>query len=233
MSVTLFADISLIWMLDESFMNAWSKTVTLNILDAGGTLGLWADRIRTGFEPAIRAVSRHLELNNIDVVAYGSDSVIPELGMNAYTEHAHLVRFWLDPTHPKLAQSFDVSFPALLAHELHHLVRERGPGYGRTLRDSLVSEGLACQFEKEVSGQLPVYGAEVASDEVAQQLARIAPFINGPFSPAWMFGSHEQGIDRSFGYKLGSTLVGQWLRKQGKTAAQAVHFTTQQIAGGW
>lgn len=210
-----------------------NKPVTLHLLDAGRTLSVWSDRICAGFEPAIRAVSKHLELNNIDVVAYSSESVIPELGMNAYTEHAHLVRFWLDPSHPKLAQSFEVSFPALLAHELHHLVRERGPGYGRTLRDSLVSEGLACQFEKEVTGQLPVYGEEVAVNEVAERLARIAPFLDGPFSPAWMFGSHEKDIDRSFGYKLGSTLVAQWLRKQEKTAAQAVHVTTQQIAGGW
>lgn len=207
--------------------------VMLHVMEAGRALGVWSERIRTGFEPAIRAISAHLELNDIDVIAYAAESVIPELGMNAYTEHAHLVRLWVDPSHPKLTQSFEASFSALLAHELHHLVRERGPGYGRTLRDSLVSEGLACQFEKEVTGQLPIYGTEFAQDEVAEQLSRIAPFLDGPYSPAWMFGSHEQGIERSFGYRLGSTLVAQWLRSQEKTAAQAVHLTAQQIAEGW
>jgi uncharacterized protein YjaZ len=215
-------------------MNALTtEAVTLHVMDAGRALGSWCDRIRAEFEPAIHAISRHLEVRHVDVIAYASESVIPELGMNAYTEHAHLIRFWLDPSHPNLAQSFEVSFPALLAHELHHLVRERGPGYGRTLRDSLISEGLACQFEKEVTGKIPIYGAEIATGEVAERLARIAPFLDGPYSPGWMFGSHDQGIERSFGYQLGSSLVAQWLKRQGKTAAQAVHITTQEIAHGW
>lgn len=215
-------------------MNALAgEAVTLYVMDAGRALGSWGDRIRAGFEPAIHAVTRYLPVKHVDVVAYASQSVIHELGMNAFTEHAHLVRFWLDPSHPMLAQSFETGFPALLAHELHHLARERGPGYGRTLRDSLVSEGLACQFEKDVTGKLPVYGTEITTEEVASRLARIAPFLDGPYVPSWMFGSHEQGIERSFGYRLGSTLVAQWLQRQGKTSAQAVHITTQEIAHGW
>lgn len=210
-----------------------SGSLALHIVDVGGRLGDYAEKVRRAFAPAIAAVSRHLPLSEIDIAVYASDSVIPEVGMNAFAEHGNLIRLWLDPKHPALTNHFDLSFTALLAHELHHVIRERGPGYGRSLRDSLVSEGLACQFEREVVGHLPPYGTEVPADEVTARLARIAPQLGGPFSPAWMFGSHELGIERSFGYRLGSTLVGQWLRSQAMTAAEAVHVDTSVMAEHW
>lgn len=208
-------------------------SLALHIMDVGGRLDDFAEEMRRAFAPAVAAVSQHLALDEIDIAVYASDSVIPEIGMNAFAEHGNLIRFWLDPKHPALQKNFDITFTALLAHELHHVIRERGPGYGRTLRDSLVSEGLACQFEREVVGQLPPYGMEVLADEVTARFARIAPQLDGPFSPAWMFGSHEQGIERSFGYRLGSTLVSQWLRAHTITAAEAVHIETSVIAEHW
>lgn len=214
-----------------SFQSAGS--IVLHTLNAGASLGSWKERIEAAFGPAIRDISRYLTVGEVDVVAYASTSVIPELGLGAYTEQAHLVRIWLDPGHPNLAECFNASFAGLLAHELHHLVRMRGPGYGETLREALVSEGLACQFEREVTGRLPIYGTELTPEVSEAWLTRIAPFLDGPFSANWMFGSAEEGIERSFGYRLGSSLVRDWLQKCGTTASQAAHTPCSSIARAW
>lgn len=101
------------------------QTVELHILDAGKVLGDWSFRIRAAFGGIITSVSSHLFIQDIDVVAYASKFVIPEIGMNAYTENGNLIRFWLDPSHVALGRSFERSFPALMAHEMHHAIRAR------------------------------------------------------------------------------------------------------------
>lgn len=55
-----------------------------------------------------------------------------------------------------------------LVHEIHHAMRWRGPGCGSTLRERLVSEGLAQTFEAECTGVVPLY----AEGEVSTSTSR-------------------------------------------------------------
>ncbi|WP_406721174.1 DUF2268 domain-containing putative Zn-dependent protease [Thioclava litoralis] len=43
----------------------------------------------------------------------------------------------------------------VLLHEYHHVLRGDGPGYGRSLEEALVSEGLAQLFVHQVLDVLP------------------------------------------------------------------------------
>src|SRR5690625_1970846 len=100
---------------------------------------------------ALERIERHLPLGHIDVVVERNPfAVIPELGVGGFSPSGHLVHVSLDPAHARFGEALEQHLPRTLAHELHHCARWRGPGYGRTLGEALVSEGLADHFDLEV-----------------------------------------------------------------------------------
>jgi hypothetical protein len=62
----------------------------------------------------------------------------------------------LDPDNPNFERSLgDGDLRRTIAHEVHHCMRMAGPGYGWTLGEALVSEGLAGQFVHRLFGSPP------------------------------------------------------------------------------
>lgn len=108
----------------------------------------------------------------------------------------------------------------MLGHELHHCVRWAGPGYGPTLAEAVVSEGLACCFEVQFrGGEQPFYARPLA----AQDRARVrAAFLEQRDRPgydhqAWFYGSGEW--PRHAGYALGREIVERHLLRHGGSPA--------------
>ena len=59
------------------------------------------------------------------------------------------IRIDIDPNYKKgVSQAIRASLPKMLAHELHHARRGTSVGYGDTLGEALVAEGLAQSFEE-------------------------------------------------------------------------------------
>ncbi|PKQ03227.1 MAG: hypothetical protein CVT72_15350, partial [Alphaproteobacteria bacterium HGW-Alphaproteobacteria-11] len=56
---------------------------------------------------------------------------------------------------------------AILAHELHHVARIRGPGYAAEFGEALVSEGMAQVFEEELGFSTPFYAITLSPEELA------------------------------------------------------------------
>ena len=130
-------------------------TIRLHLLSGGGALDSWKSRIEGGFDQAIRNVSPLPPISDVDVIVYASPRVIPEIGLNGYSDTPYLMRLWFDPSHSLIRETFEKAFVSTFAHELHHCARARGPGYGSTLAEALVTEGLACHFEAEVNVGFP------------------------------------------------------------------------------
>jgi predicted Zn-dependent protease DUF2268 len=84
---------------------------------------------------------------------------IPEIGVGGSTSPQDgNVYVSIDDTPPGgLPAALRTWVPATLAHELHHSSRVRtGPGYGSTLGEALVTEGLADFFAAEVFPRTPL-----------------------------------------------------------------------------
>src|SRR5712692_4469605 len=62
---------------------------------------------------------------------------IPGYGVGGYTPHANAVSIFLDPMFADWEQVLSNHLPQTLVHELHHCMRWRGPGYGRTLFEAM------------------------------------------------------------------------------------------------
>lgn len=122
---------------------------------------------------------------------------------------------------PKFTEKHDICTQGVIAHELHHVARMRGPGIGETLLHLLVAEGLAMSFAEDYFGhtgvrthpqlkgiteqKIQLYW-EIVKDEVFADKQKIY-YQNwtGPFVPG-------KGLPSSIGYLLGYYFVRSYLR---------------------
>lgn len=195
------------------------------------------DAILAELEQARARSTRLLPLDRIDVVVGPGHLVIPEYGLAAFTQSKGRIGISVDPSSPHLESAQrGVRLFGLLAHELHHTARERGPRYGVTLGEALVSEGLAQCFEEEVGAPTPFYAVYVAAevlrrlDQRAREQASAADYDYN----AWFFGRRgDPDWPRYAGYSLGYALVKAWLSRAGSTAAASATIPAAAILEPW
>ena len=143
----------------------------------------------------------------------------------------------LQSEHEETAQAIgDVVVQRVLAHELHHVVRGRGPGFGRSLGETMVSEGLAQCFEEEVGAPTPFYAVFLDSPALAKASAKArdtASSLHHDYN-AWFFGRPgDPEWPRYAGYSLGYAIVKAWLDENDATAAESATVPANDIIGPW
>ncbi|HXC41714.1 MAG TPA: DUF2268 domain-containing putative Zn-dependent protease [Burkholderiales bacterium] len=197
--------------------------ISLHILDARGNFRAYRERLTAAFSDGVAAVTALVPISQVDVVVHAARFVHPETGMRGYAPSDDVVYITLDPANGNLGEQLEVEFVATLGHELHTCARSRGPGYGSTLAETLVSEGLACQFEKELrGGRAPFYARSLdgATRSIMHARAR-SEYASTSFDfRAWFFGSDEKQIPRNTGFDLGFDLVDGYLRATGVPASK-------------
>lgn len=181
--------------------------------------------VHSAIEAALPAVLAALPLDRLDIVAWASDRVIPELGVTGYAMNRGLLTLQVDPANPAArAAAMPARIGAILAHEMHHVARDRGPRYGRSLGEALVSEGLAQAFEAELGYPVPFYATALLPPVLAAFADRARPLAGkvGYDHAAWFYGrSDDPAFPRHGGYSLGYAIVRAWLNRSGTTAAAA------------
>ncbi|WP_166461797.1 DUF2268 domain-containing putative Zn-dependent protease [Paracoccus alkanivorans] len=161
--------------------------------------------IRQAVREAVRQASVHADLPDFDIVVKADPAgCIPGLSVGGSAPAPGLIEISLDPGR--------FAAPALvriLVHELHHLIRWDGPGYGKSLGEALVSEGLAGHFVLQVLGGKP---DRWDATTPAQGSARAAmnKWSRRDYDHArWFFGSGD--LRRWTGYGLGHRLIAEHL----------------------
>lgn len=166
-----------------------------------------------------------LEGVTITVVVDGARA-IGGYGVGGRTFDAGRIEMYLDPAFPGIAQLLPERLPPLVAHELHHAKRFRGPGYGRTLLEAMVSEGLADHFSIELMGApVPPWSDAFPRDETERYLEVALPeFDSASYShERWFFGPSAP-LPRWTGYTLGYRLVEAYrVGRPGESAAALVN----------
>ncbi len=195
--------------------------------DSGGALGSLQPAIRTLLEQTLTTTRRALPVSGVTItVTPDAAGAISGWGVGGFTPNASTVQVSIDPAFPNLAGLLPDRLPPLAAHELHHAVRWRGPGYGRTLLEALVSEGLADHFAIELLASPPPPWVEaLPMDQTSRYLALARPeFDSAAYNHGrWFFGE-DPGLPRWTGYTLGYRLVETYqARHAGATAAQLVN----------
>lgn len=186
-----------------------------------------AAAVRDGFDEAVSLAAPLLALSNVDVFAIDSpDQAIPGWGCGGYTYSAHTIVVGLDPYDAGLTAD---RVRATVVHELHHVARERGPGCGTSLRERIVSEGLAMLFEEQVLGHASEFAhVDIADHDIARAVEHLDqdPADDG----LWFFNTGSMPL--WFGYTLGYRWARNHAHRTGRSASELAHTLATTITHG-
>jgi uncharacterized protein YjaZ len=143
------------------------------------------------------------------IVRSAPANVIPEIGVGGFNPNEDEVIISFDPDFPDLTTTIKDELPVQIAHEIHHARRRRSVGYGTTLLQAAVSEGLADCFAEEVTGRGPsLWSTALTEEQLNTWLANAKVTWNqtGYDHNSWFLGTSND-IPRWTGYAMGYKLV--------------------------
>lgn len=199
------------------------KNWRLHWLEADGSLSDWKADIAAEIKVAESAVQSVLKTPPIDVlVAYRHEGpIIPELGLCGFSFSPSLFLLACNPENPNFDSSVvDGAIRRQVVHEVHHCLRKAGPGYGGTLGEAIISEGLAGRFVEHVLGTPPeLWEKAVGPNDLMTHLPDGDVLWSTDYDHSdWFFGTRSR--PRWLGYSMGYEFVGRWLRQCGRISAK-------------
>lgn len=198
---------------------------TLHLVNARRQLAACADLIRQSAAEAERRVAAAAPPLALDIVVSLARDMPEALFVTGHCYEPGVIglRIGLTQIHPEDALHTDLL--KVLFHEYHHALRWEGPGYGTTLGEALVSEGLAQRFLHEMMDCPPEPFENAVSREVTDAYRRhaLAGFDDADYDhDAWFFGAGP--LPNWLGYTLGKRMVDSFLaQRPGETALGLVH----------
>lgn len=203
--------------------------INLHLLLATGCLKAFVKDIKREFLAAQKKIIEKIPVRDIDIVIYDNpEGTIPELGIGGYSPNGHLVFISLNPRLANFQKIIKTQLARMIAHEFYHCLRWQKIGYGETLLEALVSEGLADHFDIEVNNQPAQLWDKVLTSDQEKKLLRWAKkeFNSKNYSHQdWFFGCPKRKIPHWTGYTLGFKLVGEYLTKHPQTKTSLLYAT--------
>jgi len=198
-----------------------------------GALSVHRDQIERVVRQVLPRVDGLLQVDGVDIaVLVDARRAIPGLGLGGYAPAGDRIELVFDSDFADLSASIDEWLSGVIAHELHHAARHRTVGYGRTLLEAAVSEGLADHFSLQViGGEPPPWSVALDAQEIAAWTATARATWSDPgYSHSrWFFGDHE--VPRWTGYALGYAWVADYLAGHAsRTAAGLVDQPAGRLA---
>lgn len=199
------------------------KTINLFVANASGSLSEQFKIIQSAFDRASSVAQSLIGLTDVDVICIDdSNMVIPEVGVGGYTPGRHLSYLYVDPLNKELSEQEIFN---TLCHELYHAKSYDGQGYGSTLLDSMIFEGLATAFEDEVSHGNSFVVKELNARNTSEQLLQKHrdELLGEDFNHfRWFIFDETKELPRWAGYEIGYHIVKKYLKKTNKKASELV-----------
>jgi Predicted Zn-dependent protease (DUF2268) len=164
-------------------------------------------------------------------VALDARRAIPGIGVGGFANPATGdVSLWIDGAPPGgLKAALETWVPATVAHELHHSSRIRmGPGYGTTLAEALVTEGLADHFAAEAFPDTPPqpWDHALSAEQETELWRKAQPILDVPGGynhPAWFRdgGRLPRWAGYTLGYRIAEAYLGNDFSASGAVGTEA------------
>lgn len=186
-------------------------TIKLHFMGADKQLRKHLPQIKQISRSAIAKIAGLLQFKeDVDVIIYRYHAPEKNLAVSGYAPNGNLVWIYIDPSQKDFKKTLGEQLPKALAHELHHAARWQGPGFGETLEEVLITEGLASHFEQEVFGGKPAsyYVKFLNKDLVVLWNKAQRELKSDKFSyDDWFFGNKKQNLPKHGGYALAYWLM--------------------------
>lgn len=195
--------------------------------------GVGVDLHRLIAAAADKAIARLPHRGRVTIrVSVDASQTIPGVGVGGYTRGTGDVDLYIVAYPDGLRRELEDWLPRTVAHELHHSSRIRtGPGYGPSLADALVAEGLADRFADSVfpKARAAPWDHSLSRAEELSAWKGAQPMLYTPggyVHSIWFFDGGE--LPRWTGYSLGYDLVEPYLRAH-RSSQAAVHVPTRRV----
>lgn len=199
------------------------NNVTLFISNASGSFSKLEPTIKSAFEKAVSIAVDKIKLKDVDVICIDDPNmVIPEIGIGGYTPSRHLMFLYIDSRSDKVTEQEIIN---TLCHEFYHSMSYDGPGYGKTLFDSMIFEGLATAFEEEASKGDSFLVRNLRSRESSQALLtkHSSELDAEDFDHfRWFIYDETNELPRWAGYEIGFYIVREYLEKTNKKVSEVI-----------
>ena len=200
--------------------------LTLQIVDTTKTIEPLEAKVRASAQRTFEICCKLIPIPDLTLIVQRNPIfAMRETGLVGYSPGPELNIVSIDPCHPSIEDSVGEELCAVIAHEMHHCARWKGPGYGGTLLEALISEGLARDFERRLrGGKLPPYHLTLTEKESERLFDLVAQELSSSNydHKTWFFGGSENIslIPRHAGYSLGLILVEKYCKKTGLNSAE-------------
>jgi len=196
-------------------------------------LSPYRELLDSNLEYLITQISDLLPICSLDIcVSNFPEGVNAKLGIGGASYTESLLHIFLDANNPNLRSSIERELAAVLAHEMHHCARVAEIPLVETLGEKFVIEGLACQFETEITGEeqpsfIPLDLCLHWQDHFAESLQALnsTDFCE----ETWFLGKNPDQKPKYIGYAIGFGVVGKYLRHANLSAAQAYAVPAEEI----
>ena len=188
-------------------------TPKIIVLNSSPSIKPYLKGIKREAEESLVKVQNVLKVSDVDIVIFENpEATIKHLGVGGFSPNKNTVLIYLDSKH----KNFKKHLLGTMAHELHHAKRWGSVGYGKTLLDAMISEGLADHFEIEVRGGKPGKWDTALNLKDIIKFKKLAAkeYHSKSYNHSdWFFGNKKRGIPQWTGYTLGFHLVSEYLMK--------------------
>ena len=198
--------------------------ISTYVLYGSGRLKPHKTEIEHAVANAVKLISEKIPLSDIDIVAFDYPFSTREgMGIGGYAD-PNTVWTSLDPAFLDFNKVISEEIRRTLAHELHHCIRTRGPGYGWTLFEAMISDGLADHFVIEMWGKPPYPWDTALTRTQRERLLKRAKRVwnRRVYDNRWFGGKKSKDIPKWTGYSIGFWLVGQYLSKHPTESAASL-----------
>jgi uncharacterized protein YjaZ len=155
---------------------------------------------------------RTLCLPFITITVYSKSSwTTSETGESGFTPSAEWIQIYIDPKNKLYRFDFIARkiIPGTIYHEINHAARWRTTGYGASLIEAVISEGLASAFEKDQWREFTAPWLKWREKEIKDYLKVLKGKqneINSAYNHnEWFFGKGK--LPKWIGYKLGTYII--------------------------
>lgn len=153
--------------------------------------------------------------------------VMAETGQSGEISSPNIVYWMVDPNlYGGVTAISKRQLRSTLLHEFYHLARASVTN-GGAIMDRVVDEGLATAFERDFGDAPTPWGTYPV--DVADWVKELGALPPNASRSAWM-SRHPDGR-RWVGYKAGTYLADRVMRATGKSAAELVSASTEEILG--
>ncbi|WP_330985263.1 MULTISPECIES: DUF2268 domain-containing putative Zn-dependent protease [Enterobacterales] len=205
------------------------SSMVLHFLNAQGKLTAHCSWLEACLSETYIKANTQMSLPSLDVIVKAGTHVIPEKGHLGYSPEPGVVYITVDPVSAAFCSNSNQSLERMFAHELHHAARWSGPGYGFSLGEALVSEGLAGHFALQVCGGQPEPWECLNLHEINLHRVRaLREWGNTNYHHnVWFFGFGD--LPRWLGYSLGFDMISRYLSAHPEQRASMLTYASADV----